>query len=113
MKHTIRRHSPGPWRMDNWQNGPGPSRPVVLSQKRLVADCTPNSRVRSLSECEANARLIAAAPEMLTQLMEALHALEVVKEHFECIDQPHMAEDLNDDILRLKEIITRAGGGMR
>jgi hypothetical protein len=60
-------HTPGPW--TTWTPGLGPPRVYTTRKTELIA--TPAYR-RNLDEEEANARLIAAAPELL----EALKGLD-------------------------------------
>ena len=58
-------HTPGPWRVSDWKRSPIP---IVASDGRMVADVRlqpdPVS-VQGWPTEEANARLIAAAPELL------------------------------------------------
>ena len=57
-------HTPGPWRSDS------PYVSVAAGEHRkIVADCDQSF---SDDECEANTRLIAAAPELLAALEQAL-----------------------------------------
>ena len=62
-------HTPGPWSTD-----PDVGHESVLGPDGiLLADCsicTPTPEAASLERCRANARLIAAAPEMLACLRE-------------------------------------------
>ena len=65
-------HTPGPWRSDS----PYVSAPSGAHRK-IVADCSQDPSWRdsiaiSDDECIANARLIAAAPELLAALEQAL-----------------------------------------
>ena len=57
-------HTPGPWRLDS----PYVSAPSG-EHRKIVADC---DQYFSDDECEANTRLIAAAPELLAALEQAL-----------------------------------------
>lgn len=52
--------TPGPW----VTNRVLPKEPAVYSDKHIVADCAHNDKF-TLDEALANARLIAAAPELL------------------------------------------------
>ena len=63
-------HTPGPWAT----SAPGLPLQVECSEGFLVAQCNVNGSIRkgSLLELEANARLIAAAPTMVSEL-EKLH----------------------------------------
>lgn len=64
-------HTPGPWLI----NGPTSSRPLIYSSQGMsdnIADiCDSES-----GEHIANARLIAAAPEMIAEIGEAIPLLE-------------------------------------
>ena len=69
-------HTPGPWRAV--PNAPGISDTVIDSGRRVVADVI--SR-KSTDELRANARLIAAAPELLDALEGLLNALPSATTH--------------------------------
>lgn len=62
-------HTPGPWSI---RHDKGFNNDVIRSNGRLLATCypeaSPNGRLNKAgqSEAEANARLIAAAPDLLT-----------------------------------------------
>ena len=58
----MTKHTPGPWRVDYMT--------VLAGTKNLVAECA--SMAVGESESKANARLIAAAPEMLEALKTIL-----------------------------------------
>ena len=66
---TESKHTPGPWRR-------GAITQTITAQngKRLVADCRGNGSQHPATEdeCEANARLIAAAPELLDMVKWAM-----------------------------------------
>lgn len=62
-------HTPGPWRV----NRKGGSQTTVLSDDDLVVATAWSSTYRDAAE--ANARLIAAAPDMLAALEDALDAI--------------------------------------
>ena len=65
-KHT---HTPGPWKAD-WVN--------VYREDDHLADCCPKAKNGiPLEQKEANARLIAAAPELLSALQRILEADEM------------------------------------
>ncbi len=61
-------HTPGPWRSDS----PYVSAPSG-EHRTIVADC---DQAFSDDECEANTRLIAAAPELLAALDETVTRFE-------------------------------------
>ena len=65
-------HTPGPWKVSPVL--PGYYEWVRNSDGHLVADC---ASILPSEECEANAALIAAAPEMLGALEDLVHDIEV------------------------------------
>ena len=68
MTNTLSKHTPGPWTAAKDNNG----RPYVLSDGTIrIADCwyLPIGR-RHGGEAEANAQLIAAAPDLLRALID-------------------------------------------
>jgi hypothetical protein len=80
-KHEAKQnasHTPGPWRVGNLKTSEFGKCYVYGKDGVLTADCV--SRKRGL-ECEANARLIAAAPSLL-------EALEALLDPFLSIDNP-------------------------
>ncbi len=66
---------------------------------------------RTDEEREANARLIAAAPELLHNCREAMQALSVVRDHFDNEGETEMVHDLETEIRCLALVITKATGG--
>ena len=62
---TRPRHTPGPWRIHRLTNG----WPVITSDDHDIADLRLNGK--GLPHAEANAALIAAAPELLAALKDA------------------------------------------
>ena len=65
---TVATHTPGPWRTDGLYDGP---RVYVAGPDDItVARC--NHAERTNEQAEANARLIAAAPELLAALRDFL-----------------------------------------
>lgn len=75
------KHTPGPWRLDHAARGAGFS-VVAASPKRAgggnrICTCRPASySPEAHDEAEANARLIAAAPDLLEELKNLLAAYE-------------------------------------
>lgn len=65
-------HTPGPWHVDNYE-------PAFASHKTYIYSGTPGTSRTAVAsimrhaESEANARLIAAAPELLAALMLITH----------------------------------------
>lgn len=67
------KHTKGPWTVDaRAMNSCG-----VTGQTAFVANCSPRAGgPMKVDECQANARLIAAAPEMLEALRQITEAFE-------------------------------------
>lgn len=67
-------HTPGPWSYHKWGKGSGTRFGIETADHRHgIASVAPNenaSTLLSMSEHEANARLIAAAPELLAALQK-------------------------------------------
>lgn len=73
MKHSKPKHTPGPWKVENHTEHTGPyasQRLEIWSNNRHIGQV--NEHVDDLSIDEANAALIAAAPEMLAALERIL-----------------------------------------
>lgn len=73
VKHTMG-HTPGPWEADIEDVGTLLHRAVIGPRGELVADC--DAYRLSGEETAANARLIAAAPDLLDALHELLRATD-------------------------------------
>jgi len=70
-------HTPGPWTFRG---------PIVFSDFSCVASCDFGaSQTVPVSEAEANARLIAAAPELLEACRQALFAIPTTHGAFQTI----------------------------
>ena len=69
-------HSPGPWKIwsDAWDIQVRGQADVRTADGRLVAAVSSRNDTND-RECEANARLIAAAPELLEMLRHMVHWL--------------------------------------
>jgi len=100
----MNKHTPGPWRVNHADNDPRTRLRVYTNgTESLVADCdgaTPDSK--------ANARLIAAAPELLARLELAQRYLthpEVLK----ITRQMALSGEAVNE--RIAEAIARARGG--
>jgi len=78
---TQATHTPGPWsfRTTGWSTNPfaihSPRRPGAVA-------CVPSRTSVPLDEQDANARLIAAAPELLAALDELLGDVELLNEPY-------------------------------
>lgn len=66
-------HTPGPWEIGEEQFG---AQVMVFAGEREVADCGHNFSDCGNEEDRANARLIAAAPELLAALDRLLETVE-------------------------------------
>lgn len=67
-------HTPGPWTIAKQQTGL--RLPVVLLAGKAAV--TVQNVTHDLDECDANARLIAAAPELLEELRHTLRNVEAM-----------------------------------
>lgn len=63
---TVAQHTPGPWRSGAWAAYTDHAVVVIDQHDEQVATTT--DLLKPWEECEANARLIAAAPDMLAML---------------------------------------------
>ena len=63
--------TPGPWHTVNNSRG-------VRSATRSICTLTPTTRLENVATVQANARLIAAAPELYEALCEALEIIRSV-----------------------------------
>lgn len=78
-QQAERQHTPGPWRVgDNGNTVFGP--PMGLPPL-IVANCD-YQQTRAGGSKKANARLIAAAPDLLEALKYAQKLIEVARRHF-------------------------------
>ena len=66
----MSKHTPGPWRLNSWQ---------ITGNGATIADLRswPNETLMIRLEAEANARLIAAAPELLEALRGVMRWMPV------------------------------------
>jgi len=65
-------HTPGPWRGSNEiraEDG------MIIAEVFAMEDCRDDGKYSHACEAEANARLIAAAPELLAALMTLVESL--------------------------------------
>ena len=105
----MSKHTPGPWTL-----GKGTVRVRTEENEqghtRLVAECyTTNQGIRypyDFEEREANARLIASAPELLDVLKDLLYDLDTVDSH--ALNETVLP--IWEDIDRAKAIIAKAEG---
>jgi hypothetical protein len=99
-------HTAGPWRVELWKYDDGKRIvPTVQNDSDAVAQITdlwcPDDRT---AERDANARLIASAPDMLASLQQFAAA------YVPADDAPMRWEDMNEAYQRALEVIARATG---
>ena len=75
----MNKHTPGPWHY--FETADGICRVKPLNRKYIVAECS--AMEPQCEEQRSNARLIAAAPELLEALKDTLQLLEVYCGDFE------------------------------
>jgi hypothetical protein len=83
---AMSKHTPGPWQLAEKYN----CKDVRAVDGPYVADCNASAAIDWRTK-EANARLIAAAPEMLIELRQAVIQLEMAAE---CIEKGRYDEAL-------------------
>lgn len=62
------KHTHGPWEVESHYSPDGSDLVILHDQCTVIADCRNQCGVRDCDEAEANARLIAAAPDLLEAL---------------------------------------------
>jgi len=93
-------HTPGPWEFFNVPPGCG-----VMNRDSDIAHCSGFNSSRSRSEELANARLIAAAPELLDMARDTRDYLSGIPESAAGGDDAAM-----DLVRRLDALLARIGG---
>jgi hypothetical protein len=68
----TQKHTPGPWAVETNLNEYGSPLNVNKDAATTIASCDGDSGVGDSKEAEANARLIAAAPDLLAALRRAV-----------------------------------------
>jgi hypothetical protein len=102
-------HTPGPWKVENWKYTESLAAwrrdgvPTIIGGNDAIAEVfnlyRPNAEDDAESEAMANARLIAAAPEMLAALEEL------------CADK-YLADPINADRMgKAKAALAKVKGG--
>lgn len=109
------KHTPGPWNFGEFELYPGAGLRFNISQAEGAAHTPHYSDVaqtitgEDLSIQEANARLIAAAPEMLEALRLALNALEEIGNEMTVGERyTNAGQYLLDSLGPVREAITKA-----
>ena len=115
----MTQHTPGPWRViiDD-TGGPFTGWPSIVAPEHIDASVVHRAGFKqqhwgdwSQREALANARLIAAAPDLLVELENALPALYDVRNRFAANGDAVCATSLTITIGRLTAAIARATGG--
>lgn len=73
----MAKHTPGPWTVANMDGRVFPRVYLPRGDGRGESYIVINEGRANMEECQANARLIAAAPDLLEAAKEALHTLDV------------------------------------
>ena len=96
------KYTPGPWR-----RGAVTRTITAKAGKQLVADCRGGGSVHPAveDECEANARLIAAAPELLKS---SLIALNVMLDYWPDDMDSETSSPRNPGVVRATKLLLRA-----
>lgn len=95
------KHTPGPWQYDGmWSLIMAGKYEIAAIHAARFAEET--SRRKRLDEVQANARLIAAAPELLEACKRALSAIEALP--------PRLNEDRYEPMMLLSRAIAKATG---
>jgi len=115
MKTNTAKHTPGPWEASN-ANGVYANRLMPASamqrehySKILIAD--EGADALSKEERTANARLIAAAPELLALLEHLEDCARLVIERWESGDLADAVNSLRVDAANARAAIAKAKGG--
>lgn len=100
------KHTPGPWHFDDHANR------IETTAGRNILDMIPRSEHFSTKERDANARLIAAAPELLEALEHFLGRMELSGNWDDgCFYYSRMAApELQEVILKARKVVKKATG---
>jgi len=101
----MSKHTPGPWKFVPHMKDHRIFAVKKTKYHRTKTICDLYDNPQRPQEFEANARLIAAAPELLYACKEALAGYLVIQSTF---DRP---EDVQPMIDTLRQVITKAEGG--
>jgi len=104
-KRNITKHTPGPWDISSFQSHVIVGSPEIVGN--AIATCHISRAVGDLSTADANARLIAAAPDLL----EACRALVLEwNSCFEGQDTGYDGTPLHDCVMLASAAIAKAEG---
>jgi len=96
-------HTPGPWHVTK---GPAP-REIRADDGPYIASVY--DVAVTYGERNANARLIAAAPELLDRVMDAVLVLEAIRENWGD-DHPGLLKTIDEELPPLRAAIAKAEG---
>jgi len=97
-------HTPGPWQLHKSDDTL-----VIGSDCREVAEaCGDYTEEAEWPRMEANARLIAAAPDLLSALKDARESIEALANMVS--DATQFRQDVSDDLARINAAIAKAEG---
>jgi hypothetical protein len=99
----MSKHTKGPWKAGTTYEHGEPVGAVVRSGVRFVAECPTGVCGHHQPECEANAALIAAAPDLLAACREAL-------EDYAGCNVDRFTQHETDKMNRLRAAIAKAEG---
>lgn len=105
------KHTPGPWRYDDKTGDSGGLVVWAEGGDRVARVCwdSCDEQSEALSETEPNARLIAAAPELLEALQDAMKLIDVMMPGVRCIPLQDYAA-LNNTPIKARAAIAKATG---
>ena len=93
-------YTPGPWEATaNLNDGPyGPSYTIRKDKQTVIAGISGSALHRGAKQTAVNARLIAAAPDLLAALNAIKARIQGVWDHPDLIPFGALSVDMNDDI---------------
>lgn len=101
--------TPGPWRTDSWFYDQRGTRIVIINGTDAVAEITPLYRTYPQEE-EANAKLIAAAPEMFEALQDFVNGHDVLQANLVECNGGYVRHLLQDFARKASAALAKAGG---
>ncbi len=96
------KHTPGPWRVEANR-----SAVYVLAGNFCVAT-TADERTGNVAPAADNARLIAAAPELLEALTDAAHRIRYLLQFNASVIGENEAEDVSAELSRWEAVLAKA-----
>lgn len=99
----MTKHTPGPWTREEGQRfRHDQSAGIKAADGLFVATALDKNRIDLDAEVEANARLIAAAPELLDALKSALLELERINKNIYVLVDHFVIEEIRGAIAKAK-----------